>query len=95
LRYLFGLGRVNRFGKLLSRKKAAAQWALTEEGRAWIQTLDLVNLVRSKTLMRKVLPKGDYMRYRWLKPSTQLEARTTLERLNDGRQNYTALLTNK
>jgi len=87
LRYLVGLGRVNRFGKLLSRKKAAAQWALTEEGKAWIQTLDLVNLVRSKGLMRKVLPKGDYMRYRWLKPSTQLEARTTLERLNDGRQN--------
>jgi len=79
LHYHSSLGRARRFGKLLSRKKAAAQWVLTEEGRIWIQTLDLVNGARTKSLMRKVLPKRDYMRYRWLKPLTQLEARTASE----------------
>jgi hypothetical protein len=82
LRYLSTLGRVSRFGKLLSRKKAAAQWALTEEGKTWIQTLEVVNGARSRDFMRRMLPKRDYMRYRWLKP-IQLPRTRTSEEMND------------
>ncbi len=68
LRYHSTSGRVVKCGKSLRRKKAASQWTLTEDGRRWLQTLRLVNTDRRKHFMREVFAKGDYMRYRWLKP---------------------------
>lgn len=65
-------GRVIRSGKSLRRKKAAAQWSLTQDGRNWFPILSLVNRNRSKDFMRNTLPKRDYMRYRWLRHDLSL-----------------------
>lgn len=73
LLYHSSLGRVTRFGKLLRRKKAAALRGLTEDGRTLLPTLQVLNTSRRRDLMRKLLPKRDYMRYRWLKRSVELQ----------------------
>jgi hypothetical protein len=69
LRYHASRGRVVKCGKSLKRKKASTKWALTDSGRKWVYTLDVVNKCRSRGFMREALPHRDYMRYRWLKPT--------------------------
>jgi hypothetical protein len=67
LRYHASRGRVIKCGSSLKRKKASAQWTLTELGRRWVETLTLVKSRPSKCFMREVLHHRDYMRYRYLK----------------------------
>jgi hypothetical protein len=67
LRYHAARGRVMKCGKSLRRKKAAAQWALTEGGMNWLHTLTMINSDRRKSFMREMLAGRDYTRYRFLK----------------------------
>lgn len=78
LGYHSAQGRVLKCGKLLRRKKAAARWSLTEDGRKWLQILSLVNRNRTKDFLRKTLPERDYMRYRWLRHEMCSHRRSTI-----------------
>ncbi len=78
LSYHLAHGRVIKCGKSLRRKKAAAQWSLTQDGRNWFQTLSLVNRNRRKDFMRKTLPERDYMRYRWLRHELSRNRRSAM-----------------
>ncbi len=79
LRYQCARGRVTKCGKLLKRKKAAARWGLTGEGRGWLQTLDLVNRTRRRDFVRKMMPTHDLMRYRWSRTFAEKKVIGTME----------------
>jgi hypothetical protein len=78
LNYHSAHGRVIKCGQSFRRKKAAAQWRLTREGRSWFQTLCSVNRNRTREFMRKTLTQRDFMRYRWLKHESSRDRRSTI-----------------